>query len=124
MKIIPVLTLCCLLGACQTTPTELPVVAPDTKTVGEQISPEHRIRKDPILRADYVRDVLGEPTVKRRENPTEVWVYAQSSCVLFIYMNKQSEEEKLVKHMEIGYPSFNATEKNSTDCLRQAAKLK
>ena len=81
-------------------------------------------RKDPLLKADYVLRVLGEPTVKRRETPSEVWVYAQSGCVLFIYMNEQDDGPSLVRHMEIGTPTFRATRKDSLSCLKTAAKLR
>ncbi|MBR1777195.1 MAG: hypothetical protein IJ752_01235 [Alphaproteobacteria bacterium] len=81
-------------------------------------------RKDPLLKSDYVLSVLGEPSVKRYEKPSEVWVYAQTGCVLFIYMNDQEDGSKLVRHMEIGTPTFKARHKNSLPCLRTAAKLR
>lgn len=84
-------------------------------------------RKDPLLKAGYVREVLGEPTLKRRDPPSEVWVYAQSGCVLFIYMDETDApdlNEALVRHMEIGTPTFQATQKNSLPCLEKAAQLR
>lgn len=81
-------------------------------------------RKDPLLKADYVLEILGAPTVRRYEKPSEVWTYSQESCVLFVYMADQADGSKLVRHMEIGTPTFKAKEKNSVPCLREAAKLR
>lgn len=81
-------------------------------------------RKDPLLKADYVFEILGKPTVKRYEKPSEVWVYPQEGCVLFVYMTEQSDETMLVRHMEIGTPTFKAKEKDSLPCLKEAAKLR
>ena len=84
-------------------------------------------RKDPLLKAGYVLDVLGKPALKRRDPPSEVWVYAQSGCVLFIYMDETEaadQSEALVRHMEIGTPTFRATQKNSLPCLEKAAQLR
>lgn len=112
----------CLSAACARVPKELPVVAgEEPETVRTEVKTG---RKDPLLKADYVLRVLGEPTVKRRETPSEVWVYAQSGCVLFIYMNEQDDGSSLVRHMEIGTPTFKATQKDSLSCLRTAAKLR
>ena len=81
-------------------------------------------RKDPLLKADFVLEVLGEPSVKRYEKPSEVWTYSQESCVLFVYMVDQADGSKLVRYMEIGTPTFKAKEKNSVPCLREASKLR
>lgn len=81
-------------------------------------------RRDPLLKADYVLSVLGEPSVKRYENPSEVWVYPQEGCVLFVYMNDQKDGSKLVRHMEIGTPTFKAKQKDSLPCLETAAGLR
>ena len=81
-------------------------------------------RKDPLLKSEYVFKKLGKPEVKRYEAPSEVWVYPQKGCVLLIYMTKQPDESLLVRHMEIGTPTFNSKEKDSVPCLRAAAKLR
>ena len=81
-------------------------------------------RKDPLLKADYVLEVLGEPAVKRNEKPSEVWTYPQEGCVLFVYMADQADGSKLVRYMEIGTPTFKAKEKDSVPCLKKAAKLR
>lgn len=81
-------------------------------------------RKDPLLKADYVLEILGEPEVRRYEKPSEVWGYPQEGCVLFVYMADQKDGTKLVRHMEIGTPTFKAKEKNSVPCLKEAAKLR
>lgn len=109
------------LAACSVTPTELPVVAESEEAQQQvSVSPKKKI----ILNADHILNVLGEPTVKRRESPAEVWVYSQESCVLFIYMNDKIENPARVKHMEIGTPSFNAEEKKSLPCLKMASRLR
>lgn len=116
----------CLLSGCARVPKELPVVAAAEEEVSASglQTDTGAGRKDPLLKADYVLRVLGEPTVKRRETPSEVWVYAQSGCVLFIYMNEQDDGPSLVRHMEIGTPTFRATQKDSLSCLKTAAKLR
>ncbi|HAW33642.1 MAG TPA: hypothetical protein DCX19_03290 [Alphaproteobacteria bacterium] len=84
-------------------------------------------RRDPMLRANYVRTVLGAPTLKRREAPSEVWVYARDECVLFIYMDERLSTEDggaLVRHMEIGTPTFQAKQKDPVPCLKSAAMLR
>lgn len=117
----------CFLSACAGVPKDLPVVAKDENVSSSPVRPESVVRsgrKDPLLKADYVLQVLGKPTVRRREDPSEVWVYAQTGCVLFIFMNDQADGSALVRHMEIGTPTFNATQKDSLPCLRTAAKLR
>lgn len=112
-----------VLCGCQSTSTELPVVEKTPVAEAESGTPlkvAESHRENPILKADYVESVLGAPTVKRMESPSQVWVYAQNSCVLFVYMNQNNE----VKHMEIGTPNYGSTEKSSTDCLQTAAKLR
>lgn len=81
-------------------------------------------RKDPLLKAAYVLEILGKPDVRRYEKPSEVWGYSQEECVLFVYMTEQTDGSLLVKHMEIGTPTFKAKEKNSLPCLIDAAKLR
>lgn len=81
-------------------------------------------RKDPLLKADYVLRVLGKPEVKRYEKPSEVWGYPQTGCVLFVYMTEQDDGSKLVRHMEIGTPTFKSKTKDSMPCLKMAAKLR
>ena len=81
-------------------------------------------RKDPLLKAGYVLEILGVPAVRRYEKPSEVWVYPQTGCVLFVYMAKQVDGSLLVKHMEIGTPDFKTKEKNSIPCLREASRLR
>lgn len=112
-----------VLCGCQSTSTELPVVEKTPVAEAESGTPlkvAESHRENPILKADYVESVLGAPTVKRMESPSQVWVYAQNSCVLFVYMNQDNE----VKHMEIGTPNYESTEKSSMDCLQTAAKLR
>ena len=105
-------------------------VAPTAKEAEKHVpaaKPEVVIRsgrKDPLLKADYVFEILGKPGVKRYEKPSEVWVYPQEECVLFVYMTEQSDATMLVRHMEIGTPTFKAKEKNSVPCLKEAAKLR
>lgn len=127
MKRVLALLFFCLLAGCAGV-TQDSSVAAKNKTNQTKISrPESVVRsgrKDPLLKADYVLQILGEPTVKRREEPSEVWVYAQASCVLFIFMQDQTEGAALVRHMEIGTPTFSATQKDSLPCLRMAAKLR
>lgn len=122
MKRLVFLSLLALSG-CQSAPAELPVV--EEKTVAAvngdaEVAVAESHRENPILKADYVEAMLGAPTVKRMESPSQVWVYAQNSCVLFVYMNQDNE----VKHMEIGTPNYGSTEKSSMDCLQTAAKLR
>ncbi|MBO4644170.1 MAG: hypothetical protein J5716_06155 [Alphaproteobacteria bacterium] len=81
-------------------------------------------RKDPLLKADYVLEILGRPAVRRYEKPSEVWVYPQEGCVLFVYMADQEDGSKLVRHMEIGTPTFKTKEKDSVPCLKEAVKLR
>ena len=119
----PVFLLFLVLCGCQSIPTELPVVEKTPVVEAESGTPlkvAESHRENPILKADYVESVLGAPTVKRMESPSQVWVYAQNSCVLFVYMNQDNE----VKHMEIGTPNYGSTEKSSMDCLQTAAKLR
>lgn len=122
MKKILAVAACFLFSGCASVPPELPVVAPAVS--GQKEAAAVPRRKDPVLKADHVLTVLGEPTVIRREKPSQVWVYSQSECVLFIYMDEQAENAAQVKHMEIGTPSFGASEKDSIACLRTAAKLR
>lgn len=81
-------------------------------------------RKDPLLKADYVLEILGRPAVRRYEKPSEIWVYPKEECVLFVYMADQEDGSKLVRHMEIGTPTFKAREKDSLPCLKEAARLR
>ena len=81
-------------------------------------------RKDPLLKADYVFEILGKPAIRRYEKPSEVWVYPQEGCVLFVYMADQEDGSKLVRHMEIGTPTFKSKEKDSVPCLKEAVKLR
>lgn len=81
-------------------------------------------RRDPLLKADYVLEILGRPAVRRYEKPSEVWAYPQEGCVLFVYMADQEDGTKLVRHMEIGTPTFKAKEKDSLPCLKEASKLR
>lgn len=122
MKKLLTVAVCLFFSGCVSVPPELPVVAPAAS--GHKESAEVSRRKDPVLKADHVLTVLGEPTVIRREKPSQVWVYSQAECVLFIYMDEQSENAVQVKHMEIGTPSFGAADKNAVACLRTAAKLR
>lgn len=81
-------------------------------------------RKDPLLKAGYILEILGKPAVKRYEKPSEVWGYPHEGCVLFVYMTDQEDGSKLVRHMEIGTPTFKAREKDALPCLNEAAKLR
>lgn len=101
--------------------------AKETKKVFSVLKPEVVIRsgrKDPLLKAAYVLEILGMPDVRRYEKPSEVWVYSQEGCVLFVYMQEQTDGSLLVKHMEIGTPTFKSKEKDSMACLREASKLR
>lgn len=112
-----------VLTACSNVPQELPVVAEEAlpqPVNGAAVKPRRPI----ILNADRILSVLGEPTVRRFEAPSEVWVYSQPSCVLFIYMNDKGEPSPRVRHMEIGTPSFGIREKQSADCLKLASRLR
>ena len=125
-RVLRILAFCFLAGCAGV--SQESAVATQNKTHRTKISrPESVVRsgrKDPLLKADYVLQILGEPTVKRREEPSEVWVYTQAGCVLFIFMQDQKEGAALVRHMEIGTPTFSATQKDSLPCLRMAAKLR
>lgn len=112
-----------VLTACSNVPQELPVIAEEAlppPVKGAAVKPRRPI----ILNADRILSVLGEPTVRRFESPSEVWVYSQPSCVLFIYMNDKGEPSPRVRHMEIGTPSFGIREKQSVDCLKLASRLR
>ncbi len=129
LSILLGVTTACATDAAVQTPATAGVPAKKAAPVHAH-APESVIRsgrKDPLLKAGYVRDVLGEPALKRRDPPSEVWVYAQSGCVLFIYMDETDaadQSEALVRHMEIGTPTFRATQKNSLPCLEKAAQLR
>ena len=126
------------LGACvHAAPRSLPpdraeqkqadVVAAEIVPAPEPPKPVRTGRQDPMLRANYVQTVLGKPTLKRREAPSEVWVYAQEECVLFIYLDERQATEDggaLVRHMEIGTPTFQAKRKDPVPCLKSAAMLR
>ena len=128
--------LCSVLTGCATAPDDLTPPETDdaenapaadkTESVPAP-DPEAVIRsgrKDPLLKSDYVLEVLGRPAVKRYEKPTEIWTYPQEGCVLFIYMEDRPDGSKLVRHMEIGTPTFKAKEKDSVPCLKEAVKLR
>ena len=100
-----------LTGCVTSVPEELPVV--------ERTEPVVWSSRPPVLKADYVAEVLGEPALKRRETPSEMWVYAAKTCVLFVYFNADGE----VKHMDIGEPS-NKAPHQGRECLIMAGKLR
>lgn len=115
----------CFLAGCSHSPVEETVENREVKP--SVVAPRAVIRsgrKDPLLRADYVLKVLGVPDVRRREDPSEVWVYTEKECVLFVYLADRDEGPALVRHMEIGTPTFQAKEKDSLPCLRAAARLR
>ncbi len=115
----------CFLAGCSHSPVEGAV---EKKAVKPPVTVPQAVirsgRKDPLLKADYVLQVLGQPDVKRREVPSEVWAYTEKDCVLFIYLADQDEGAALVRHMEIGTSTFQAKEKDSLPCLRAAARLR
>ena len=113
-----------LLASCSSVPQELPVVAEEALPKPVEGAAVQEPRHPIILNADRILSVLGEPTVRRFEAPSEVWVYSQPSCVLFIYMNDKGEPSPRVRHMEIGTPSFGIREKQSADCLKLASRLR
>ncbi|MCQ2914919.1 MAG: EI24 domain-containing protein [Alphaproteobacteria bacterium] len=97
--------------------TELPVVERDET---QEDSQQESRRKDPVLYKKYVIKKLGNPTVVRKENPSEMLVYSHPTCNLFIYIN----EKEIVKHIEIGNPDYEKVEKDSMPCLKSANKLR
>ena len=130
--------LCSVLTGCATAPDDL---TPPETDKGENATAENEDkvesvpapdpeavfrsgRKDPLLKSGYVLEILGKPAVKRYEKPTEIWTYPQEGCVLFVYMEDRPDGSKLVRHMEIGTPTFKAKEKDSLPCLEEAAKLR
>ena len=123
MKKVFLMFMFCFLAGCARVPKELPVVAAENNASVSD-SAKRSGRKDPLLKSDYVLRILGQPTLRRREPPSEVWVYTQTGCVLFIYMNDLDDGSALVRHMEIGTPSFHAKQKDSLSCLKTAAKLR
>jgi hypothetical protein len=58
------------------------------------------------LSARRVFALFGAPTLLRREPPAEVWQYAGSRCVLFVFLYReigdQGEGEERVLHAETG----------------------
>ena len=80
-------------------------------------------RKPVLINEGRILEKLGEPTLKRREDPAEVWVYSREKCVLFIYMNETGTQNARVTHMEIGKPSKTAAQKESRACLKMASRL-
>lgn len=93
---------------------------PESLPVVETRAEEPETPRPPlILKADYVAEILGDPALKRRENPAEVWVYPADECVLFVYFDANGE----VRHMEIGEPSNKAPHRGEA-CLIMAGKLR
>ena len=84
---------------------------------------ETAAKKPVLINEARILERLGNPTVKRREDPAEVWVYSSEKCVLFIYMNETGTQNARVTHMEIGKPSKTAEQKESRACLKMASRL-
>ena len=97
------------------TPDSLPISEESIETTYET-----HARKSPILSSEYVIEKIGEPQIKRKEKDAQVWIYPEKQCILFIYVS----DDNLVKHMEIGNPTMNATEKDPLPCLKKAGKLR
>jgi hypothetical protein len=118
---------CAAITGCASENVSTGSAAKETEKRSPAAKPEVVIRsgrKDPLLKADYVLEILGEPAVKRYEASSEVLVYPQDGCVLFIYMAGLEDGSKLVRHMEIGTPTFKAKEKDAVPCLKEAVKLR
>ncbi len=90
-------------GGCLTLPGSTPPTAPAARATPVATAPadtdgERRVaRRAPTapvappprlvgLAADALVDVLGSPTLKRRDPPAEVWQYAGRACVLHLFL--------------------------------------
>lgn len=112
-KILILTTLMIFVSACASSINELPSFSERNKTT----------RSSALIDSDYVLKKLGEPTLKRREDPSEIWVYTHDKCVLFIYMNDVGTDSSRIMHMAIGHPSQDMKEKESRPCLKKASRL-
>ncbi len=101
------LLLLAALGGCLTLPGSTPPTAPAPQAIPVATAPadtdgERRVaRRAPAappssvtpppprlvgLAAQALVDVLGSPTLKRRDPPAEVWQYAGRGCVLHLFL--------------------------------------
>lgn len=64
---------------------------------------------------------LGEPPVKRRESPAEVWQYAGSGCVLDLFLYDQGAGQKVV-HYEARDEAARTTD--ARPCFAELLRLK
>ena len=111
-----------LSAGCSSFPKELPVVARPPET-GATTAQSQKKRKPVVLTKKHILKRLGEPKVTRKESPAEVWVYAENSCVLYIYLQGSQTQEPRVAHMEIGAPALADIPQDSTACLNMATRL-
>lgn len=75
------------------------------------------------LTADEVRNRLGAPDVQRRENASQLWQYADSGCVLLVFLYGGSAAAEQVAHVdEVATPKGqNCMEQLSSRTSRSAA---
>jgi hypothetical protein len=75
------------------------------------------------LTADEVRNRLGAPDVQRRENAAQLWQYADSGCVLLVFLYGGSAAGEQVAHVdEVATPKgHNCMEQFSSRTSRSAA---
>jgi len=80
-----------------------------------------RLGPDPARLAGMVpaqlTDLLGQPTLRRRERAAEVWMYSSRLCTLHLFLYPGADGSALgVKHYEMRRPN-SATPVAPRDCL-------
>jgi hypothetical protein len=83
--------------------------------------PPPRVGPDPARLAGMVpaqlTDLLGQPSLKRREREAEVWMYSSRLCTLHLFLYPGADGGALgVKHFEVRRPNSN-TPVAPRDCL-------
>jgi hypothetical protein len=80
-----------------------------------------RVGPDPARLAGMVpaqlTDMLGQPSLRRREKEAEVWMYSSRLCVMHLFLYPGTDGGALgVKHVEMRRPN-SATPVAPRDCL-------
>jgi len=75
------------------------------------------------MTADEVRNRLGAPDMQRRENMAQLWQYADSGCVLLVFLYGSSAAGEQVAHVdEVATPKgHNCMEQLSSRTSKSAA---
>jgi len=92
------------------------VTAPAPRPKSEPARPRFESRQLIGLTESDVANLLGQPTLLRRDPPAEVWQYARRDCVLFLFLyDAKGESGHKVNHVEMR--SRGGADMSVEDCL-------